>query len=59
MPTRSSPDIEPLMNQLWQLLELAIALATQANAEEQLGQIALLCEEAETVARKAAAIRWA
>jgi hypothetical protein len=52
-----SDEIEPAIRRLWQLLDLALTMATAADAEDHLDQIAALCESAAKTARAAAALR--
>jgi hypothetical protein len=59
MPHASSSEVEPLLSRLWQLLDLATATATGADALDQLEQIALLCDSAALTARAAARLRSA
>jgi hypothetical protein len=57
MPTEPPDEIEPSTRRLWQLLDLPLTMATAADAEEQLEQIAALCESAAKTARAAATFR--
>jgi len=56
MPSKPPNEIEPLMTQLWQLLDLAATLATAADAVDHLEQIAMLCDRAGETARAGAAL---